>query len=151
MAPAPQLRAGTSLFLLPERELLVRYTQPLMHDRARGRVLQELFLLRVQVMLNREGRERGCMEARQDELLLTRIGVDIAYGKHAGQIRLKLFGIHLEGFLLELQAPLGDRAELGMQPEEPEQMMGPQGVSRAIARLDVASAQTAVVDNERMG
>src|SRR5579863_4652228 len=57
----------------------IRHPEPLVHDRARGRVLQELALLRIQMMLDGEGGERRLVEARQDELFLARIGVDVAH------------------------------------------------------------------------
>src|SRR5881394_3516131 len=55
----------------------VRHSQTLVHQRARGRVLQELLLLRIQMMLDRERGERRLVESGQDQLLLARIGVDV--------------------------------------------------------------------------
>src|SRR5579862_1325632 len=55
----------------------VRNAQPLVHDRARGRVLEELPLLRVEMMLDGEGGERRLVEAGKNELLLAGIGVDV--------------------------------------------------------------------------
>src|SRR6202034_907462 len=62
----------------------IGHTEPLLHDRARGGVLQNLPLLRVQVVLNAEGRQRGLVKAAQNELLLARIGVDVADRENAG-------------------------------------------------------------------
>src|ERR1700754_3067983 len=82
----------------------IRHAEPLMHDRARGRVLQELLLLRKQVMLNGERGERGLVKAGQDQLFLARIGVDIADGEHSRQTGLKLLRVDLQRLFLQLQA-----------------------------------------------
>src|SRR5262245_36106269 len=52
--------------------------QTLLQERARRRVLQMDLLARAQILLHREGRQRGFVEARQDQLLLARIVVDVA-------------------------------------------------------------------------
>src|ERR1700734_123030 len=85
--------------------------EPLLHDRARGRVLQKLPLLRVQVVLDAEGRQRRLMKAAQNELLLARIGVDVADRENAGHAGLEVLGVDLERLLLHLEAPLGHRSE----------------------------------------
>jgi hypothetical protein len=48
------------------------------HHRAGGRVLQVDLLVREQAVLDRERRQRRLVEARQDQLLLAGIGVDVA-------------------------------------------------------------------------
>src|SRR5215469_2409536 len=128
----------------------VRHAKPLVHDGARGCVLQELLLLRIQMMLDGEGRERRLVKSGQDELLLARVGVDVADGEHAEETRLELLGIHRERALLECQTPLSDRTELWMQPEEHQQLLGLERGSRAVAALDVDAAQCAVADDERV-
>src|SRR6185437_7295522 len=57
----------------------IRDPQPLVHDGAGSRILQELPLLREEVVLDAEGGERRLVEAREDELLLAGIGVDVAH------------------------------------------------------------------------
>src|SRR5256884_2799053 len=83
----------------------VRHSQTLVHQRARGRVLQELLLLRIQMMLDRERGERRLVESGQDQLLLARIGVDVADRKDPGEAGLELLGVDLERLLLERQSP----------------------------------------------
>src|SRR5204862_3907625 len=95
----------------------VRHSQTLVHQRARGRVLQELLLLRIQMMLDRERGQRRLVESGQDQLLLARIGVDVADRKDPGEAGLELLGVDLERLLLERQSPLGDRSELRVQPK----------------------------------
>ena len=58
------------------RRLLFRRldAEPLVHERARGRVLQVHFLAGLEVFLDRERGERRFVEARQDQLLLAGIG-----------------------------------------------------------------------------
>src|SRR5512137_1032152 len=61
--------------------------EPLLHDRAGRRVLQVHLLRRVEVLRDRERRERRLVEAAQDQLFLARVGVDVADRKdarHAG-------------------------------------------------------------------
>src|SRR5580704_514716 len=93
----------------------VRHAQALVHHRTGGGVLQELFLLRIQVVLDRERGERRLVEAGQDQLLLARVGVDVAHREDSREARLELLGVHLEGTFLQRQPPVGNRAELGMQ------------------------------------
>src|SRR3974377_1237937 len=50
--------------------------QSLVHHWAGGGVLQELLLLRVEVVLDGERRERRLVKSREDQLLLARVGVD---------------------------------------------------------------------------
>src|SRR6185312_12563067 len=89
------------------------HTQTLLHGGTRGRVLQKLLLGRIEMMLDGEGRQRRLVKARQDQLLLARVGVDVADREDPGNVRLKLLGVDLDGLAGKLEAPLGDRAELG--------------------------------------
>jgi hypothetical protein len=57
------------------------------------------------------------VEAAQDQLLLARVGVDVANREDAVNGRLEFRGVDLDGLLLELEAPLGDRSELGCSPK----------------------------------
>src|SRR5678816_4062562 len=50
-------------FMIDSKRWLMRYAQPLLHQRTRGRVLQELLLGRVKVVLDGEGRESGLVES----------------------------------------------------------------------------------------
>src|SRR3954470_1132511 len=97
---------------------LMRYAETLLHHGTRGRVLQELFLGGIEMMLDREGGQSRLVEPGQDQFLLTRVGIDVSHGEDAGNAGLELLGVDLERLLLELHAPLGDRAELRMQAEE---------------------------------
>src|ERR1700686_4883988 len=111
MRPAMRRRlgngAGNSWFLSLSSS--VRHAQALMHDGTGGGVLQKLFLLRIQVMLDGERRQRGFVKARQDQLFLPRVGIDIADGKNTRQARLEFLGVDLERLFLQRQSPLRDR------------------------------------------
>src|SRR5882672_11294337 len=128
----------------------IRNAEPLMHDRARRRVLQKLFLLRKQVVLDGERRQRGLVEAGQDQLLLARVGIDIANGEHARQAGLEFLGIHPQGLLLQLQPPLRNRAELRRQAEEDEHVIGIQRMGLAALQLDVHTLEHIALTDERM-
>src|SRR5207302_7340477 len=83
----------------------VRHSQTLVHQRARGRVLQELLLVRIQMMLDRERGERRLVESGQDQLLLARIGVDVADRKDPGEAGPELLGVHPERRILDALSP----------------------------------------------
>src|SRR5579862_9257738 len=84
----------------------IRHPETLMHHGARSGVLQELFLLRIEMVLDREGGERGLVEPGENQLLLSRVGVDVADGEHPGYAGLKLLGGDPEGLLLKRQPPI---------------------------------------------
>src|SRR4029077_8142757 len=121
----------------------VRHSQTLMHHRARGGVLQELFLLGIQVVLNRERGQRRLVEPGQDQLLLARVGIDVADGEDAGHAGLELLGVDLQRALLQSEPPLGDRPELRMQPEEHQQLVGLECAQAAAGLPDLHPAQYA--------
>src|SRR5690348_18498796 len=93
------------------------------------------------MMLNGESRKRRFVESGQNQFFLTRIGIDVPHGEDAGDAGLELLGIDLQGLLLELHAPFGDGAELRMQTEEREYVVGLDGVNRAIAALHVDAGE----------
>jgi hypothetical protein len=68
-----------------------------------------------------EGGQRRFVEARQDELLLARVGVDVAHREDARDAGLELLGVDHDLLALDAQAPFGDRAQLGAQAEEHQQ------------------------------
>src|SRR3954470_8211490 len=98
----------------------MRNAETLLHDRTGGGVLQELLLGGIKAVLNAERGEGRLVESGENQFLLTRIGVDVSHGEDAGNTGLEFLGVHLQRLLLELHAPLRDRPELGMQPEERE-------------------------------
>jgi hypothetical protein len=61
--------------------------------------------------------QRRLVEARQDQLLLARIGVHVAHREDARRAGLELLGVDDDLLALEVQAPLGDRAQLGLRPK----------------------------------
>src|SRR5207237_920011 len=128
----------------------VRYSQTLVHYRASGGVLQELFLLRIQMMLDRERGQRRLVEPGQDELLLSGVSADVThreYSRHAG---LELLGVDCQRLLFQRQAPLRDRSELRVQAEEHQQLIGRQPLQRAVGGADVDTTQHAAVDDQRV-
>ena len=62
--------------------------------------------------------QRRLVEAREDELELAGIGVDVADGENAGHAGLEFLRIDRDQVLVELQSPIGDRPELHGEPEE---------------------------------
>ena len=62
----------------------MRHAEPFLHDRAGGRVLQELLLGGIEVVLDGERRQRRFVESGENQFLLARIGVDVAHGVDAG-------------------------------------------------------------------
>src|ERR1700722_5417121 len=98
--------------------------EPLLHDRTGGGVLQKLPLLRVQVVLDAEGRQRSLVKAAQNQLLLARIGVDVADRENAGHAGLEALSVDLERFLLHLETPVGHGPELGVQAVKRQHVIG---------------------------
>ena len=84
----------------------------------RGRVLEGQFLVRVDVTMRALGGERGLVEARQDQLELARIGVDVADGENAGNAGFELRRVDGDQILVQVDPPAGDRPELHRQAEE---------------------------------
>src|SRR3984893_12682979 len=96
----------------------VRHSQTLVHHRAGGCVLQELFLLRIQMMLDRERGQCSLVEPGQDQLLLAWVDVDVTHREYSRQAGLELLRVDSEGLLFQRQAPLRDRSELRVQAEK---------------------------------
>src|SRR6185312_1648863 len=128
----------------------VGHAEPLVHDRARRGVLQELLLLRIEMVLDRERRERSFMEAGENQLFLSGVGIDVADGEDAGDARLETLRVHFERFALELEPPLGDRSELRMQSEKREQLIRRERVHEAIAALHMDPGEGAAFDDQRL-
>jgi hypothetical protein len=61
------------------------------------------------------------VEARQNQLLLARIGVDVAHREHARDVGLEFLGVDGDLLAVQHQAPFGDRTELGRQAVEHQQ------------------------------
>src|SRR4051812_14833482 len=94
--------------------------QALVHERARRRVLQVNLFAWLEVFLDRKCSKCGLVKARQDQLLLTGISIDITNRINARYVGLEFFGVDAQLFLVDLQAPLCNRAKLRMQAEEHE-------------------------------
>src|SRR6476646_8047248 len=101
---------------------------------ARRRVLQRLRALRVDELADRERGERRLVEAADDELLLARIGVDVADREDPGRRGLEARGVDDDLLLLEREAPVRDRPELRAPAEQDEER-----VEREVARVAVAA------------
>jgi hypothetical protein len=97
------------------------------------------------MVLAGESGQRGFVKAAQDQLLLARIGVDVADGENARHAGLKFFGIDLERTFLEFQPPFGDRTQLGMQAEKCQHMIGSTLLRAAIAPLHVQAGDLLVI------
>src|SRR6516165_12240878 len=90
---------------LPHPELLLQ-------ARRRCRVLEHQPLVWEDVVVGLLRHQRPLVEAAQDELELAGIGVDVTDGEDARNARLEGGGVHRDEVLLEIQSPIGDRAEL---------------------------------------
>ena len=102
------------------------------------------------MMLDRERGQRRLVEPAQDELLLSRVGIDVThreYSRHAG---LELLGVDGQRLLFQRQAPLRDRSELRVQAEEHQQLIGRQRLQRAVGGADVDATQRAAIDDQRV-
>src|SRR3984893_648291 len=128
----------------------VRHSQTLMHHRTGGGVLQELFLLRIQMMLDRERGQCRLVEPGQDQLLLSRVAVDVTHREYSGQAGLELLSVDGERLLFQRQSPLRNRSELRVQPEKHQQLIGCQRLERAVGGADVDTAQPPVIDDQRV-
>src|SRR5580700_4195369 len=102
------------------------------------------------MVLDAKSGERCLVKAREDELLLARIEVDVADGEYPGQTRLELLRIDEQRLPLERKTPVGDGPELRMQPEEHEELVGGERMSDTVGRLHVHAGETAVLDDERL-
>src|SRR5450631_1730519 len=119
-----------------KRERILRQTrrdaEQLVQLGARRRVLQRLRAIGMNELADRERGERRFVEAADDELLLARIGVDIADREDPRRRGLEARRVDDELLLLERQAPVGDRPELRAPAEEHEEH-----VERQLARVAV--------------
>jgi hypothetical protein len=98
-----------------------RHAEQLVQLRARRRVLQRLRALRVDQLGDRERGQRRLVEAADDQLLLARIGVDVADGEDPGRRGLEARRVDDNLLFLERQAPVGDRPELRAPAEQDEE------------------------------
>ena len=81
---------------------------------------------------------------RQNELLLARVDVDVAHRENAGHAGGELLGVHLELLALDVQAPCGDRAQLGRQAEEHQQHVQRHHARHAVGARDLGARELAV-------
>ena len=76
---------------------------PLQAGRRRG-VLEGQLLVRINVTMGALGGERGLVEAAKDQLQLAGIGVDVADGEDAGDVRLELCRVGRDEVLVQVEA-----------------------------------------------
>src|SRR5262245_54657299 len=81
------------------------HAEPLLHERARRRVLQVDLLARLEQRLRGERRQRRLVESAQDEFLLARVIADVADREDAGRAGLERGRIYLERLALHREAP----------------------------------------------
>ena len=130
LANAPRPRAEARANFRASR----RDAEQLVQLGARRRVLQRLRALRVDELADRERGERRLVEAADDELLLARVGVDVADREDPRRRGLEARRVDDDLLLLERQAPVGDRPELRAPAEQDEER-----VERQLARVAVAA------------
>ena len=94
------------------------HAELLLQVRRRGGVLEDQLLIRIDVFVDLLRHERALVEARQDQLQLARIGIDVADGEDALLARLELLRVDGNQVLFEIEPPIGDRAELHGEAEE---------------------------------
>src|SRR5579863_5885267 len=139
------IKSSSSWFIPASVRAGCRDAQTLLHDGTRGGVLQELPLFGVEVMLDGKSGERSLVKAAQDELLLARIGVDVADREDAGNAGLEFLRIHLERPLLELHAPVGDGTQFRMQPVKGENVLRGQCEISSVGRVHVEPRERVTV------
>jgi hypothetical protein len=100
---------------------------------------------------DREGRQRRFVEARQDQLLLAGVRIDVAHREHARDAGLELLGVHLDRALVDPQAPLGDRSQLRVQAEEHQRLVGANLVELAVETLHAHAAESVALGEQRVG
>ena len=98
-------------------------TQNLVKLGRRRGVLQEHTLFREDVVASGKGSERTFMEARQDELLLARIGIDVANSEDTRDVRFKASRVDNDLLTFQGEAPVFDRAKLGLQAKEDQEVV----------------------------
>src|SRR5580658_6176092 len=101
-----------------------RDAETLLHDGTGGGVLQELALLRKQMVLDRERGQGGFMKAAQNQFLLAGIRIDIADGEDSRNAGLEFLGVDLERLSFQLESPLRDRTQLRVQSIECQYLIG---------------------------
>ncbi len=97
------------------------------------------------MVLHAEGRERGLVEARQDQLLLARVRVDVADREDPGLAGLELLRVDPERLLLQRKAPVRDRTELRVQAEAGEHELATDVHGRLVRAHDRRARQAAVL------
>ena len=94
-------------------------------------------------------RERAFVEAGQNEFQLARIGVDVADGEDSGRRGLEFLGVGRHEVLVQVQAPVGDGAELHRQTEEGHHALAGDVARRAVVELDGGGRHFAVLAGDR--
>ena len=139
------------------------HAEQLVQLRARRRVLQRLRPIRVDTRSAIAiGGERRLVEAADDQLLLARVGVDVADREDARRRGLEALGVDDDLLSLERQAPVGDRPELRAPAEQdaaaassgrvrvppslPSRRRGPAGARR---RLSIAASAAPATNSIR--
>nr|GEU28069.1 hypothetical protein [Tanacetum cinerariifolium] len=128
------------------------HAQHLVQLGRRGRVLHVDLLVRENVRRGAKGSQGCFVEARQDQLFLARIGVDVADGKDARHIGFELLRVlHLELAALDVQAPLGDRAQLWRQAVEHQQHVQRHAARHAVLAGHLQFGQLVILGFETGG
>ena len=129
----------------------IGYAETLVHQRARGGVLQVHFLARFNEGLGGKGRQCRLVEAAENEFLLARVVADIADGEDAGNVGLKSLGIDGDGLLVQCQAPLGDRPQLGREAEEDQDVICLNQPVAPVLQADFQARQAIAIAPEGCG
>src|SRR5690606_23320690 len=93
--------------------------------------------------------QRGFVEARQNELQLARIGVDVTNRKNTWLARLELFRINSDQVLMQVEAPIRNRAEFHRQTEEGQQRVAFDLIVVAIIALRSHAGELAIIAMQR--
>src|SRR5450830_690 len=122
------------------------HAEDLMQFRRRCRVLHVDLLLREDIGRRAKGCQRSFVEARQDQLFLAWVGVDVAHREDARNVGFELFGVdHFQLLALDIQTPFGDRAQFWRQTEKHQQHVKRQAASNAVGTGDLDLGQFAVL------
>src|SRR5262245_55363619 len=121
------------------RRLRLRPRDPelLLQARRGGRVLEHKPLAREAVLVRLLRHQGALVKARENELELARVPVDVADRENAGHVGLERAGVDRnELAVLHGDAPVGDRPELHGEPEEGQQRIAGNLEVRAVVALD---------------
>ena len=78
-----------------------------------GCILQNIVFIGINALERTLYHEGGLVESAQYEFELAGVGVDVANGIDPGDVGAVVEGVDLDGGFVDIQTPVGDRAQFG--------------------------------------